>query len=141
MRRLGITRPIVLVFLLAPPALGAQERAVTGTVIQQETRQPFPGVAVAVRGTMIVALTDAQGFYTLRVPAGAEMLVFSHLGYRTQEMPVAVRIDVEMFQEAIGIEGLTRSPLSGRDARGGRSATPCRTSRAPRSPKCPRSTS
>ena len=117
MKSLGLARLLRLAVLLVPVALSAQERTVTGTVIQRETRQPFPGVAVAVRGTMIVVVTNAEGFYNLRVPDDAETLVFSHLGYRTQEIPVASRVDVEMFQEPIGIEGLTVTALGVRRER------------------------
>ena len=111
MKSLGMTRLLLLAVLLVPPPLSAQERTVTGTITQQESLQPFPGVEVSIKGTRIVAVTDAQGFYTLRVSADTETLVFSYLGYRTQEMPVAARVDVEMFQEAIGIEGLTVTAL------------------------------
>ncbi len=111
MKSLGMTRLLLLAVLMVPLPLSAQERTVTGTVTQQENLQSFPGVEVAVKGTRIVAVTGAQGLYTLRVPADAETLVFSYLGYRTQEMPVAARVDVEMFQEAIGIEGLTVTAL------------------------------
>ena len=117
MKSFGLAGLLRLAVLLVPAALSAQERTVTGTVIQRETRQPLPGVAVAVRGTMIVVVTDAEGFYSLRVPADAETLAFSRLGYRTQEIPVAPRVDVEMFQEAIGIEGLTVTALGVRRER------------------------
>ena len=108
---LGLARSLPLVVLLVPLALSAQEPTVTGTVTQQETSRPFPGVAVAVKGTRISVLTDAQGSYTLRVPVGAETLVFSYLGYRTRELPVATRVDVEMSQEVIELEGLTVTAL------------------------------
>ena len=111
MKSRGITGLLLGAALLVSLPLGAQERTVTGTVTQRETLQPFPGVEVAVKGTRRVAVTDAQGFYTLRVPADAEILVFSYLGYRSQEVPAEARVDVEMFQEAIGIEGLTVTAL------------------------------
>ena len=112
MKSLRLIRLLMLGVLLVPMTLGAQEmRTVTGTITQQETLQPFPGVEVLVKGTKILAVTDAQGFYTLRVPANSSALIISYLGYRTQEMPIAARVDVEMFQEAIGIEGLTVTAL------------------------------
>ena len=112
MKSLCLTRLLLLVVLLVPMTLSAQDmRTVTGTITQQETTQAFPGVEVTVKGTRILAVTDAEGFFTLRVPAGSETLVFSYLGYRSQEMPVAARVDVQMSQEAIGIEGLTVTAL------------------------------
>ena len=87
MKSRGITRLLLPAALLVSLPLGAQERTVTGTVTQRETLQPFPGVEVAVKGTRRVAVTDAQGFYTLRLPADAEILVFSYLGYRSRRRP------------------------------------------------------
>ena len=73
MKSLGLTRLLLLAVVLIPMTLSAQEmRTVTGTITQQETLQPFPGVEVGVKGTRILAVTDAQGFYTLRVPASPE---------------------------------------------------------------------
>ena len=111
MTSLGLARLLLLAVLMVPVTMSAQELTVTGTVTQQETSRPFPGVAVVVKGTRIAVLTDAQGSYTLRVPTEVETLVFSYLGYRSQEMPVAAQVDVEMFQEAIELEGLTVTAL------------------------------
>jgi TonB-linked SusC/RagA family outer membrane protein len=46
----------------------------------------LPGVTVLVKGTTNGTSTDADGRFTLSVPSGAT-LVFSSVGYRTQELP------------------------------------------------------
>ncbi|WP_349318717.1 TonB-dependent receptor [Chitinophaga sp. MM2321] len=58
---------------------------VTGSV-QDEGGNPLPGVSVAVRGTTVGAITDNVGKFTLSVPDKSPgILVFSHVGYETQE--------------------------------------------------------
>ena len=88
-----------------------QARSVTGNVTMEGTLQPFVGVAVTVKGTRIGTLTNERGFFSLRVPVDAETLVFSYLGYATEEVPVGDNVAVVMSQEAIGIEGLVVTAL------------------------------
>ena len=64
----------------------AQAQTVTGTV--SEPNGPLPGANVLVKGTTNGATTDFDGVYTLdNVPADA-ILVFSYVGFATQEVPV-----------------------------------------------------
>jgi TonB-linked SusC/RagA family outer membrane protein len=108
MQRLGVRTLLYLsVLLVMPSALRAQEmRTVTGSVVVEGTLQPLPGAAVAVKGTMIATATDGRGIFTLRVPANAETLVFSYLGYRSEEVPVSDQVDVTMTIQPIGLEGI-----------------------------------
>ena len=63
-------------------SLQAQQREVTGRVIDREFREGIPGVTVSVRGTSRGIVTDIEGNYSL--PASAEeYLVFSFVGYNT----------------------------------------------------------
>ena len=66
------------------PAAHAQDRTVTGQVLDGATRQGLPGVTVLVPGTAVGASTNADGNFTLAgVPAAATALQFSFVGYRT----------------------------------------------------------
>ena len=113
MKRLTSTRLLFLALFLGMPAvLSAQQlRTVTGYVTVRETDQPFPGVRVSVRGTVIRTVTDDKGAFTLRVSADAATLVFTYLGYRAEEVPVSDRVTVEMTRMAIGIEGIVVTGL------------------------------
>jgi len=82
--------------LLAPPGhaqttLGTEAAAagtVTGTVRQSTDRSALPGVNVLVKGTNNGTATDGMGRYTLSgVPAGAT-LVYSFVGYTSQQRRV-----------------------------------------------------
>ncbi len=113
MQRVGVTWLLVLAVVLGMPYTAhAQEmRSVTGTVTAEDTQQPFPGVRVAVKGTLIATMTDAQGYFSLRVPASATTLVFTYLGYGVIEEPIADEVTVTMARVAIGIEGVVVTAL------------------------------
>jgi len=77
---------IVLLILLAASKIVAQN--VTGTVVDAQ-KIPIPGVSVAVKGSTIGASTDLDGKFTLNVPnASTQTLVFTYLGYSTQEQAI-----------------------------------------------------
>ena len=69
----------------------SQTVQITGTVTSTEDGTPMPGVSVAVKGTTVGAITDSNGDYSLNVPTGAQTLVFSFVGYKTQEVAIAGR--------------------------------------------------
>jgi iron complex outermembrane recepter protein len=52
--------------------------------------QSAEGVSVLVKGTSIGTAVDADGTFRLRLPAGAQTLAITYLGYLTQEIPVEV---------------------------------------------------
>ncbi|HEY0730869.1 MAG TPA: SusC/RagA family TonB-linked outer membrane protein, partial [Chitinophagaceae bacterium] len=64
-----------------------------------------PGVSVSVKGTRIGTTTDAAGNYTITVPDDG-VLVFSSVGYETQEVTVGGRtsINVILVQTATTVE-------------------------------------
>ncbi|PQA60918.1 SusC/RagA family TonB-linked outer membrane protein [Siphonobacter curvatus] len=65
----------------------AQERRITGKVSAADG-QAVPGVSVQVKGTTRGVVTDASGLYTLNSVSTSDVLVFSAVGYRIQELPV-----------------------------------------------------
>ncbi|CAN5425832.1 SusC/RagA family TonB-linked outer membrane protein [soil metagenome] len=66
----------------------AQNRTITGTVTAKEDGLPLPGVTVKVKGTTNGTQTNTAGKFSLSTPAGAT-LVFSFIGYETQQLPAA----------------------------------------------------
>jgi len=74
----------------AIPAAGP----VAGRIVD-EKGNGMPGVNVVVKGTSIGTQTNADGNYTIEAPAGAT-LVFSFVGYATQEVPVGGRSTVSL---------------------------------------------
>jgi hypothetical protein len=56
--------------------------------VMAEDGIPLPGVSVVVKGTSSGALTDRDGNYSLSVPDSKANLVFSHIGYSTEELAI-----------------------------------------------------
>ncbi|GAI69304.1 unnamed protein product, partial [marine sediment metagenome] len=67
--------------------VNAQEREVTGTVTTEEG-VTLPGASVLIKGTTTGTITDTDGNYSLTVPGPDAVLVFSFIGYTTQEIQV-----------------------------------------------------
>lgn len=63
------------------------ERVITGTILEDETGTPLPGVNVLVKGTTMGTTTDMDGNFTLTVPDDA-ILQISFIGFVTTEVPV-----------------------------------------------------
>jgi TonB-linked SusC/RagA family outer membrane protein len=74
----------------------AQTTLVTGTVNSSEDGSALPGVFVTVKGTTLGTITGPDGKYSLQVPTTARTLVFSFVGYVTQEQEVAGRNSIDV---------------------------------------------
>ena len=64
------------------------QRSVSGRVVDQENNEGLPGVNVIVKGTTTGTVTDIDGRFSLAVPSAESVLVFSSIGYVTQEVVV-----------------------------------------------------
>lgn len=73
----------------------AQERTISGRVTSTEDGGGLPGVNVLLKGTSNGTVTDAEGNYKLAVPAAGGTLVFSFIGYASQEVEVGERSVVD----------------------------------------------
>ena len=103
------TIAVLLAFLCGPVAF-AQNKTVRGKIVDAQGA-PIVGAAVVLVGNASVgAVTDADGTYSLNVPAGAN-LEYSCIGYATQVIPVAdktvidviLREDAEFLEETVVI--------------------------------------
>src|SRR5690606_34953231 len=74
-------------------------------VVRDESGQPLTGVSVMVQGTTRGASTDEDGNFTITASPNAT-LVFSYIGYLTQEHPVnnqtAITVVLETDAQALG---------------------------------------
>lgn len=87
MKRL-LQRCIIPVFLFFATYANAQQKIVTGTLNSNENGLPLGGVTITVKGTNVNTITKEDGSYKITVPAGSNTLVFSSVGYLSQEVPV-----------------------------------------------------
>ena len=74
----------------------AQDRKITGKVTANEDGSALPGVSVVVKGSSKGTNTDADGSYSIVVPANGGTLVFSFVGTNSQEVAVGNRVSVNV---------------------------------------------
>jgi TonB-linked SusC/RagA family outer membrane protein len=95
---------LVIIFLLHNHKSDAQNKTITGKVINTETNVAIPGVSVVVKGTTVGTITNSEGFYNLEAPLNSETLIFSFLGMITLEVPVSSNvINASLKTDFIGI--------------------------------------
>jgi TonB-linked SusC/RagA family outer membrane protein len=67
----------------------AQPKTVTGKVINPQTNEPMQGVTVNVKGTDNSTSTGTDGSFSIMVPNNQAVLVFSYVGFASQEIGVS----------------------------------------------------
>ena len=77
----------------------AQNIEVKGVVTDQTSGQPIPGVNIIVAGTSKGTSTDFDGNFELRDVSLNSVLVFSYLGYKTQQITVVDRSPIMVALE------------------------------------------
>ncbi len=89
-RILPFTLPLCAMLCTLPSHASPTPQAITvsGTVSSSEDQMGIPGVNVLIKGTSLGTVTDVNGQYTLEVPGRESVLVFSSIGYETQEFTV-----------------------------------------------------
>ncbi|WP_198673835.1 SusC/RagA family TonB-linked outer membrane protein [Chitinophaga alhagiae] len=121
------------------PVKPVADTVITGKVTD-EKNNPLPGVTIAVEGSSQGAISNADGSFSLRLPAGARALVFSFMGFTQQrvELTGATNLQVKLAEStkalsevvvtALGIKrdkkalGYTVAELKGADLSQGKEA-------------------
>lgn len=84
-----LTRYLLLIVMLITTAEYAfAQSTVSGTVTDGDDGSAIPGVNVLVKGTSTGTVTDVEGQYNVTVSGDNPTLVFSSIGYGTQEVAV-----------------------------------------------------
>ncbi len=81
------------------------DRNIRGTV-SDEKGASLPGVSILVKGTQGGTITDSDGRFDIDVPDGSAVLVFSFVGYVSQEVVVGSRnrIDISLQVDEKSLE-------------------------------------
>ena len=87
---------LLMLALLLPAFMYGQEQTVSGTVLDTY-KMGVPGASIVEKGTTNGTITDFDGNYTLTVSNKNATLVFSFIGYKTQEIPVAGKAKVDVI--------------------------------------------
>ncbi|MBX7126457.1 MAG: SusC/RagA family TonB-linked outer membrane protein [Cyclobacteriaceae bacterium] len=101
-RNLPIRRWALLFFLCLGSLAAEAQRSVSGRILSGDDQSPLPGVNILLKGTTNGTISDADGRFTLSGVSDNDVLVFSYVGYITQETTVASRtaIDVALLPDA-----------------------------------------
>ena len=78
---------LICLMMMSFSLVMAQERQVSGTLLDNETGDAIPGVNVLIKGTTQGTVTDISGEYQILANPG-DVLVYSSVGYVTQEIIV-----------------------------------------------------
>ena len=100
-RKVGI---LFLILSFLSISVYGQSR-VTGTVTSAEDNEPLPGATIQIKGTSSGTIADVDGNFNI-MAEDDDVLVFSFVGFKTQEVPVngRSRIDVSMVVDLRGME-------------------------------------
>ena len=90
----------------ATPDNAVQQGNTISGVVADDQGEPLPGVAVKIKNTTQGTATDSNGAYSLQVQNENAILVFSYIGYSTQEITVGNRrsINVTLSEDTQQIE-------------------------------------
>ncbi|QRR00456.1 SusC/RagA family TonB-linked outer membrane protein [Dyadobacter sandarakinus] len=64
--------------------------------ITDESGEKVPGVSVVLKGTSTGTVSDEEGSYTLRVPDAGGVLIFSSVGFLSQEVTIGNNTDINV---------------------------------------------
>lgn len=104
---------LIGVLMLCSSNIYAQSKTVNGLVTDGgELGGPLPGVTVIVKGTSNGTSTDFDGNYSLSNVASNATLIFSYIGYKTQEVAVnnqstvniTLEVDISQLDEIVIVD-------------------------------------
>jgi len=92
---------VFLLLFFCMPGKAQNTSTITGKVMDQNGN-PLPGAIVKLKNTTIGTMTGAEGNYSIQVQEPKGTLVFSMVGYTTQEIDISGRktIDVKLTEES-----------------------------------------
>ena len=78
---------------------------ITGTVTDSESGRTLPGVNILVKGTSTGTSTDSEGNFELTVASLQDTLVVTYIGYRSNEVPINGRTEINIVMQPEAITG------------------------------------
>jgi carboxypeptidase-like protein len=101
----GISSTEIIVENSVSMGLPQQPVVITGKVLD-ENGNPLTGVTIAVKGTTKGVVTNLKGEFNIEVAPEDKVLIFSYVGYLTQEIDIENKtvIDISLEEDKIGLE-------------------------------------
>ncbi len=98
-------KPYLLNYNILPPSYSNNINQVTGYIYDVSTKEPLIGATVNLKGTTIGAIADVNGFYKISIPPSGGLLVYSYIGYKTQELPISSQnMNVTLEQDMVSLD-------------------------------------
>ena len=94
----------MLIVFFSIASVTGQERIVTGQVTSVEDGYGLPGVSVYFKGTTRGTVTDIDGNYKISGVQPETILVFSYVGFETQEVAVGSQSQINIVLNVIAAE-------------------------------------
>jgi TonB-linked SusC/RagA family outer membrane protein len=96
---------LILLLLMGIAESTLAQMVIKGMVTDAGNNQTLPGVNITIKGTMMGTITDVDGNYSITVQSANDILVFSFIGYRTEEITVGnnSQIDVTITQDVVDL--------------------------------------
>ena len=96
---------LVVALCIGVSIIYAQTKHIEGTVRSADDGSPIPGASVVVKGSSIGTVTNANGEFSLNVPAN-ETLIISFVGMKTVEVPLTSQTtyNISLENEVIGVD-------------------------------------
>ena len=97
---------LTIIFLSASRFANVQEIRITGTILNTDDGLPIPGVNIVEKGTSSGAISDINGKYEISVAGESSILVFSFVGFVTEEIAVNAKrvIDVSLQADMTSLQ-------------------------------------
>lgn len=89
----SITVGIILMLFITGIA-NAQNITITGRVTSASSGEALPGANILIKGTSEGVITDLNGSYSITVPDNNAILVFTFVGYLTEEVTVGSQTEI-----------------------------------------------
>lgn len=112
--KLTLFKRVFLLLLLVLPVMAFSQGTISGNITDATNGAPLPGVNVVIKGTTTGTTTDFDGNYEILVNTFPATLVFSSLGYETQEQRVTstTTMDVSLAEAAQGLDEVVVTGLA-----------------------------
>ena len=121
-QKVGRTLPLLLLSWLLCISVMAQDRRIIGRITDGADNSPLPGANLLIKGTQTGMVTDADGKFSLGIPAGRDVLIISAIGFVGQEITIGNRTEINVTL-ASDIKTLSEVVVTGYGAQAKRDIT------------------
>lgn len=103
--KVKITLLTVIWILFVGQSVVAQNHSISGNV-KNTSGEPLPGVTIVIKGSTTGTITDSNGKFNVGNISPDATLIFSFIGMKTQEIPIAGKTDISVVlnEESVGLE-------------------------------------